>query len=155
MLDEGKALQRLAHRVEIERLLHRYCRSADLNDPEGLAACFTEDCLAFYAPGPPSVGAAERRLQAERDLPLFAATSHTLSGIIVDFETADRATVESALYAWHRPLEGEHDWHLWARYHDVVIRTDAGWLIAERRLLLVGQQGFPDDWSWLTLERAA
>jgi ketosteroid isomerase-like protein len=155
MLEEGKPLERLADRMEIERLLYRYCRSADLNDPEGLAACFTEDCLAFYAPGPPSVGSAERRLQAEHDLPLFAATSHNLSGIIIDFETPNRARAQSALYAWHRPREGGQDLHLWARYHDVVVRAPAGWLIAERRLLLVGEQGFPEGWSWLTIERAS
>ena len=36
---------------EIRDLLHAYCRAADRNDPDALAACFTEDCLCDYGPG--------------------------------------------------------------------------------------------------------
>ena len=147
-------LQRLLDETAIERLLFEYCRCADANDPDGLARCFTEDCIARYGPGPPSIGAAARREQAERDLALFSATSHHLSNIEIEHLDDDRARVESAVYAWHRPRGGAGSWHLWARYRDVVMRTSRGWRIAERTLVMVGEEGFPSDWTWLELDRA-
>jgi len=148
------ALQRLLDERAIERLLFEYCRRADANDPDGLAQCFTEDCVARYGPGPPSIGATARREQAERDLALFSATSHHLSNIKIEHLDDGRARVDSAVYAWHRPLGSTGSWHLWARYQDVVARTPEGWRIAERTLVLVGEEGFPSDWTWLELARA-
>ena len=149
------SLQELSDRAAIADLLHAYCRCCDLNDPDGIAACFTEDCVADYGPGvgPPASGRATRRAEAARDLQLFDATSHHLSNIVVEFETADRARVQSVLYAWHRPRTGDADWHLHAQYDDVMVRAGAGWLIAERRLLVAGTVGFP-DWEWLPIGRA-
>jgi hypothetical protein len=148
-------LQRLVDRSQIEDLLHRYCLCADLNDPQGLADCFTEDCVARYGQGPPSIGAAARREQAEHDLAMFSATSHHLSNVRVEHLDRDRARALSVVYAWHRPLDTLDSWHLWAQYDDVVVRTADGWRIAERTLLLVGEQGFPPEWDWLTIERAS
>jgi enoyl-CoA hydratase len=148
-------LQRLLDESAIEQLLLEYCRCADANDPDGLARCFTEDCVARYGPGPPSIGAAARRDQAARDLALFSATSHHLSNIEIEHVDDQRARVQSAVYAWHRPHSSCSSWHLWARYHDVVIKTPAGWRIADRTLLKVGEEGFPPDWTWLELNRAA
>jgi enoyl-CoA hydratase len=146
--------QRLLDKTAIEQLLFEYCRCADANDPDGLARCFTEDCVARYGPGPASIGAAARREQAARDLALFSATSHHLSNIEIEHLDNDRARVESAVYAWHRPRGGDASWHLWARYQDVVIRTSRGWRIAERTLVMVGEEGFPSDWTWLEFDRA-
>jgi enoyl-CoA hydratase len=151
---DDSVLQRLLDETAIERLLFEYCRCADANDPDGLARCFTEDCVARYGPGPPSIGAAARREQAVRDLGLFSATSHHLSNIEIEHLDDGRARVESALYAWHRPLGGAGSWHLWARYQDVVIRTSRGWRIAERTLVMVGEEGFRSDWTWLEFDRA-
>jgi enoyl-CoA hydratase len=148
-------LQRLLDETAIARLLFEYCRCADANDPDGLARCFTEDCVARYGPGPPSIGAAARREQAARDLALFSATSHHLSNIEIQHLDNNRVRVESAVYAWHRPRGGAASWHLWARYQDVVIRTSRGWRIAERTLVMVGEEGFPSDWTWLEFDRAA
>lgn len=148
-------LQRLLDDKEIEQLLFEYCRAADANDPESLADCFTEDCVARYAPGPPSVGRAGRRDQATRDLAMFSATSHHLTNLTITYLDDDSARAESVVHAWHRPNEDRGNWQLWARYRDLVRRTPGGWRIAERELLLVGEDGFPSDWTWLHAERAA
>ena len=66
---------------------------------------------------------------------------------------ADRARAKSTVYAWHRPADGGPQWRLWAQYHDVVVRTPAGWRIAERRLLVAGSENFPESWGWLGLGR--
>jgi ketosteroid isomerase-like protein len=142
-------LQRLVEEARIAELLHRYCAFCDSNDPVGVAGCFTEDCIAFYGPGEAVRGKEPRRETAERDLALFEATSHHLSNITATFDTADRARVSSYIYAWHRPRVGGPDWELWGRYEDVVVLTGAGWLIAERRLLVSGVSGFPEHWQWL------
>jgi hypothetical protein len=91
----GAELQRLLDDREIERLLFEYCRCADANDPDGLARCFTENCVARYGPGPPSVGADARREQAERDLAMFSATSHHLSNVSIDHVEDGRARAVS------------------------------------------------------------
>lgn len=146
----------VADRLAIAELLARYCACADANDPDGLAACFTADCLCDYGPPgtPPEPGREARRAAAARDLALFAATSHHLSNVVIEPDGADRARVRSTVYAWHRPLAGDATWHLHAEYHDVVVRTAAGWLLAERRLLVAGAEGFPPDWRFLPLPRA-
>jgi 3-phenylpropionate/cinnamic acid dioxygenase small subunit len=138
---------------EIRDLLHAYCRAADRNDADALAACFTEDCLCDYGPGaPPERGREARRAAAARDLALFSATSHLLGNIAIELELDDRARVQSVVHAWHRPVGGG-TWILYAEYHDLVVRTPAGWLIAERRLLVAGADGFPPDWTFHPLQR--
>lgn len=149
----GAELQRLLDDREIERLLFEYCRCADANDPEGLARCFTENCVARYGPGPPSIGANARREQAERDLATFSATSHQLSNVSIDHLEDGRASAESVVYAWHRPFGDHGIWELWGRYRDTLVKTPAGWRIAERTLVMVAEEGFPKDWRWLDFER--
>lgn len=149
----GAELQRLLDDREIERLLFEYCRCADANDPDGLARCFTENCVARYGPGPPSVGADARREQAERDLAMFSATSHHLSNVSIDHVEDGRARADSVFYAWHR-LRGDHGiWELWGRYRDTLVKTPKGWRIAERTLVMVAEEGFPKQWEWLEFER--
>jgi ketosteroid isomerase-like protein len=138
---------------EISALLHAYCRAADRNDADALAECFTADCLCDYGPdAPPERGREARRAAAARDLALFSATSHLLGNITIEHDTADRARVTSVVHAWHRPLDGG-TWILYAEYHDLVVRMDAGWLIAERRLVVAGADGFPPDWRFHPLPR--
>ncbi len=142
---------RVDDRAAITELLYRYCACADRHDADGLAACFTEDCLCDYGPAaPPERGREARRNAAARDLALFEATSHLLSNVAIAFEDADRARVTSVVHAWHRPLGGG-TWTLYAEYHDVVAKTPDGWRIAERRLLVAGADGFPPDWRFHSL----
>lgn len=143
----------LRDRIEVAELLAEYCLRCDLNDPDGVADCFTDDCVATYVSGPPSYGKAARRDAAARDLALFDATSHHLSNLTITFESPDRARTSSYVYAWHRPRASGADWVLHAQYHDVVVRTEAGWRIAERRMLTTGAVGFPPEWEWLHVPR--
>ena len=148
-------LARLVDHQAIADLLHRYCRCCDRNDWPGIAACFTVDCVADYGPavGPPTRGRQARHDDAAAALRLFSATSHQLANVTVEFLDADAAQTIAALYAWHRPLAGGPDWELWGEYHDRVVRTDGGWLIAERRMLVAGTRNFPDDWRFLATPR--
>jgi 3-phenylpropionate/cinnamic acid dioxygenase small subunit len=153
--DRDAQLRRLADREQIAELLYEYCYACDRNDADGVAACFTADCVAEYGTGPefPSVGAAARGEQAARDLALFEATSHLLSNISIQFEEADSARTRSVVQAWHRPRDGASGWTLHAQYHDLVVRTPAGWRIAERRLVVVDADPFPAGWGFHRLNR--
>ncbi|MBS1678915.1 MAG: nuclear transport factor 2 family protein [Actinobacteria bacterium] len=144
---------RLVDREAIRELLYAYCRACDINDPEAVAACFTADCRADYGPDAREPGAEARRAQAEEDLALFAATSHLLGNVAIEFEGADRARAVSVVHAWHRPRRGE-PWSLHARYEDVVVRAPGGWLIDERRLLVAGTEPRQDGRRFNPLPRA-
>ena len=153
--DRDPGLAALLDRQAIVDLLHEYCRCSDRNDCVGIAACFTDDCLADYGPGvgPPTRGSQARHDDAQAALKLFSATSHHLSNVVVAFDGPDAAVTSCNVYAWHRPVAPGPDWHLWAQYHDRVVRTDGGWRIAERRMLVAGSDGFPPEWGWTPTDR--
>lgn len=133
--------------------MHTYCRNVDLVRADAVAALFTEDCVVDYGPGlgPPTHGAAQLAERLGVGLHRFAATSHHVSNIQVTFDGEDAADVITYLYAWHRYPGDAPDAHLWAQYHDRVVRTDAGWRIASRRLEVAGQEAF--DVAWYPIGR--
>jgi len=127
-----------ADRAEIAALLHRYCRMLDGMELELVPELFTEDCLVVYGPdermqsrGAAGLAASLRRLWR------FARTSHHLSNVEVEFEGDDAARSVSYVLAWHQRPDGATQ-TLYAQYHDRLVRTPAGWRIAERRQLTNG-----------------
>ncbi len=145
-------LQRLVDRQAIADVIHAYCRNVDLVRPAEVAALFTEDCTVDYGPGlgPPTHGSALLEERLATGLPRFAATSHHVSNIEVDFDgDADMPTAADTityLYAWHRYDDDRADAHLWARYNDRFVRTAEGWRIATRTLTVAGQEAFDVGW---------
>ncbi|MGH9269847.1 MAG: nuclear transport factor 2 family protein [Ilumatobacteraceae bacterium] len=141
-------LQQLVDRQAIVDVVHAYCRNVDLVRPAEFAALFTEDCTVDYGPGlgPPTHGASSLEERLATGLPRFAATSHHVSNVEVDFDGADAADTITYLYAWHRYDDDRPDAHLWARYHDRFVRTPDGWRIATRTLTVAGQEAFDVQW---------
>jgi ketosteroid isomerase-like protein len=134
----------LTDREAISDLIHAYCFHFDQNEPEAVAALFTEGARVDYGPEvEPIVGAAEIAPRIAVGLTeIFAATSHHVSNIRIVFDDADRASSVSYLYAWHRYRDGSPDGELWGRYHHRFERTEAGWRIAELVLRAVGTRDF-------------
>jgi ketosteroid isomerase-like protein len=136
--------EELIDRHELEQLVYAYCRHFDDNEPDAVAALFTDDAVVDYGPEFPNiVGAAAiaggiRAGLEER----FAATSHHVSNIQIDFDGPDCATGVTYLYAWHRYRDGSPDGELWGRYHHRFQRVAAGWRIAALRLTAAGAQDF-------------
>ena len=136
-------IERLVDRQEIADLLTEYCRALDLMDLAAIARVFTADCRVEYGP--------EERLQSQgaegvakslERMWRWARTSHHLSNIQVEFESADAARAVSYVIAWHERPDGSTATVL-GQYHDRLRRTDAGWRIAERRMLMNGNtEGF-------------
>jgi 3-phenylpropionate/cinnamic acid dioxygenase small subunit len=147
MQAEPSAVERLADRHAIAGLLFEYCKSLDMNDPDGVVAVFSEDCVVELYDGPDgvTVGREVMRARLPDRYSRFAATSHHLSNLQIDFDGSDSARSISYLYAWHRfadLTEGE----IWGQYHDVLKRTPEGWRIAYRRLCVAGQRNFARSW---------
>jgi ketosteroid isomerase-like protein len=134
----------LTDREAISDLIHAYCLHFDQNEPEAVAALFTEGARVDYGPEvEPIVGAAQIAPRIAVGLTeIFAATSHHVSNIRIVFDDADRASSVSYLYAWHRYRDGSPDGELWGRYHHRFERTEAGWRIAELVLRAVGTRDF-------------
>jgi ketosteroid isomerase-like protein len=134
----------LTDREAISDLIHAYCFHFDQNEPEAVAALFTEGARVDYGPEvEPIVGAAQIAPRIAVGLTeIFAATSHHVSNIRIVFDDADRASSVSYLYAWHRYRDGSPDGELWGRYHHRFERTEAGWRIAELVLRAVGTRDF-------------
>ena len=138
------AVLALVDRQEITDLIHAYCDCFDRNDPEGVAALFTDDAVLDYGPEFDNIVGREAiaptiAVGLERT---FAATSHHVSNIQITLESSDDARSLSYLYAWHRYRDGSPDGYLWGRYVHRFRREHGGWLIAELLLQAAGTVDF-------------
>jgi ketosteroid isomerase-like protein len=144
-MDAADLLREVADRQAITDLIHAYCFHFDNNEPDDVAALFTDDASVDYGPEAPTIVgsdaiAATIAVGLERT---FAATSHHVSNIQIVFEGPDHARSVTYLYAWHRYLDdAAPDGELWGRYRHRFVRTHAGWRIAELLLEAAGMVDF-------------
>ena len=137
-------VRELADRQAVTDLVHAYCLHFDQNEPDEVAALFTDDATVDYGPetativgGDSIAGTIAVGLET-----IFAATSHHVSNIQITFDGPDSATGIAYLYAWHRYRDGSPDGELWGRYHHRFRRTAGGWRIAELVLRAAGSRDF-------------
>lgn len=141
-----QALQRLVDKDEIVDLVHHYSHCVDRRLYDELAHLFTEDCIVDYGPGVAPVARGRTAFRAMFGAGGgFAATSHHNANVLVSFETDDRASVRTSVYAWHKTFDGATP-RVWGCYHDVVERTSDGWRIAFRQLRVAGNENWDIDW---------
>jgi hypothetical protein len=135
---------RVDDRLEIADLLHRYAYHFDRNQPEHVAALFTDDAVIDYGPDVPVIRG--RASIVERISPglehTFAATSHHISNLLVRFVSRDAAEVVAYVYAWHRYHERSEVGHLWGQYHLQARRVNAEWRISELVLRVAAVANF-------------
>lgn len=138
------AMGKLQSRNEIVDQIHRYCFFFDSSDVIGLRSLFTTDAIVDYGPemGPLS-GIEEIMNSISGGLRnTFAATSHHISNIIVEFRGTDEALASSYIYAWHKYLKKPEIGYLWGQYSHV-FRFEAGaWKISHLKLSAVAIQDF-------------
>ena len=141
-------ITQLLERQRITQVIHDYCRQIDDCRPASVAALFAPDAVFVTSAG--RNGAARGRTAIEERvrklLSSFEATSHHVSNISIDFQGPEQATAYTYLFAWHRFTTARPDGYLWGRYDDRFERTEAGWAIAERTLLIAGEYDFPFRW---------
>ena len=131
-------------RQQIADLFIAYAWHFDRNEPEEVAALFTEDAVIDYGPEfPPITGRDSIAPSISGGLAdVFTATSHHISNIRISFENDTTATGVAYLYAWARYRDGSPDGQLWAQYHDRFRRVDDRWLISEMVLRAAGTANF-------------
>jgi uncharacterized protein (TIGR02246 family) len=137
-------VRELADRQAITDLVHAYCLHFDQNEPDAVAALFTQDATVDYGPETATIVGSEAiagTIAVGLDQ-IFAATSHHVSNIQITFDGPDAATGVTYLYAWHRYRDGSPDGELWGRYHHRFRRTEDGWRIAELVLRAAGAVDF-------------
>lgn len=130
--------------ADIRRLACRYAQAFDSNDGELLAAIFTADG-AIEAPNGRFTGS-----EALRGAPAIVAgrylrTFHAVLNQTVEID-GDRATALTYGIARHLLAAdggGFFCREMTLRYADDCLRTDAGWRLARRRLLLDWTHEYP------------
>lgn len=125
--------RRLAARLAISELLHRYCRAVDDRDDAAFDALWAPDAQADF--GPRYRGAARGLLAwIAGNHAATRSMSHHMSGEVIalaeDLRSADSSCDVSALVVVED--EGGARW-VRGRYHDRLVLHDGGWRIAHRR----------------------
>ena len=101
--DEAAAIRQLIDKDQITDLVHEYSYCVDHRLYDEVVELFTEDCVVDYAPGIPPVRSRVRlREMLGHPGGGFAATSHHNANVLVTFDGIDRASVRTAVYAWHQ-----------------------------------------------------
>jgi ketosteroid isomerase-like protein len=143
-MESTEILREVVDRQAIAALIHGYCFHFDNNEPEAVAALFSDDATVDYGPETATIVGATAIAETiavglERT---FAATSHHVSNIEITFDGPDRAESVAYLYAWHRYVDGSPDGELWGRYRHAFTRTEAGWRISRLVLQAAGTVDF-------------
>lgn len=132
------ATARLEDRTAITDVLIEYCRTLDRMDLKRLSDLFTDDCEVDYGPDPRlrSRGRSALAKSLER-MWRWSRTSHHLSNVQIRFDDETKATVGSYVHAWHERADGSTATVL-GQYHDRFVRVNGAWRIAERRMVMNG-----------------
>lgn len=121
-------------RQEIQDLLYRYCRAVDRGDNELVLTCYHDDAIDNHGPfcgSPVDFVAAVCDWAAET----YDSMMHCLGNIFIEFDTDDRAFVESYFVGYHmrRPSGEPAILEILAgRYVDRFERRNGEWRIANR-----------------------
>ena len=128
-------LEEISDRIEINDLLTRYSVAIDTKDYALLDTCFTPDAHVDYTTSGGTKGAySEVRQWLEKALSIFPMTMHFISNSTVVLK-GDEATARTYVInpmGFPNPDGGLHMFTVGAYYNDELVRTDAGWRIAER-----------------------
>jgi hypothetical protein len=146
MKDIEQAVQRLLDREDINELLARYCRHADLLDADGMGACFVDDCVVAYVPAaiaPPARSKKELLGFLREYFPNSVSSSHYITNVELIFDTPDQVTAATYMYSWQRfkGFPAAADCHRYGRYEFRVVRTRDGWKFSRLNLLSAGEYG--------------
>lgn len=136
------ALRELLARRSIEELLTRRGRAADAKDPDAI--------LAEHVPGSRDThGIFDGTIEDFADYlrthnyqdDRYGTQRHTVSNVLIHFDTPDVARVESYHLAYHRLVlgSGSFDVHVGGRYLDRCEQVGGRWLLSSRQVVY--------DWS--------
>jgi len=134
---------------EIQDCLSEYCDFIDRYDVDSLVGLFAADGAYDFGFGRIFRGH-DRLRKLFRRVEVYRATSHHVSNTKITF-AGDRASVRSALYAYHvRAVDGS-EVHVWGQYLDDFVKVDERWLIANRALRVAHEKGTKPEGGLRTL----
>ncbi len=142
------ALQALLDKQAITEVLYRYCRGVDRHDRAALVSVYWPEAIDDHVA---YVGDAAGYIEFSMNFMPGIRTSHVLSNILIEFDTAGAARVESYYRAYHDlPAEdgARNDWILGGRYLDRFERRGDEWRILHRVLAVDFQQSMPATAVW-------
>ena len=120
---------------DVTQLIYRYANRVDVNDVEGVVACFTDDCHVAYGGGATVLhGRDELRRFLEGALGLRggspAPASHFMTNVLVAVDGGEANAETTAMAV--RNLDPGKVTVRGLRYYDHCVRAEAGWLIRRR-----------------------
>ena len=128
------AADKLAEEKAIERIIHDYAYFLDMNQPGKMVELFVDDCEVSYAPNFGASGIEAYKKTLDGIGTFFRATSHHVSGVVIDWVSDSEANVRAILLAIHRYTRERPDGVLYGQYHDVVVKRDGQWKFKTRIL---------------------
>ena len=143
--------QQLSDHQDIRDVLHSYCRAIDDNRPDDVVELFTDDCEYDYGG---ELGAFNDKAYAYKFFrsgtdKIYKRSAHYVSNIEISFTGDDSAETVTYLDAWHEFHEDIENAWIFGRYVDSFVRTDAGWRIAKRQVLTMGQEEWPREVDYM------
>jgi len=130
--------------VSVGDLIYAYAWHFDRNEPEAIAALFTDDGVIDYGPEVPDLVGPENILEVlESNMnERFAASSHHVSNMRITPAGDSEADACAYVYSWCKYRSGAPDSYLWAQYHTRSRRTPAGWKMVRLELRAAGSRDF-------------
>lgn len=138
--DTGAAPGRDADEAAIVRLTHAYCWALDTGEWDALDDVFTRDATAHL--GGDQRGIDEIKQRVSTALGPLDDSQHIVATHQIAID-GDRATSRCYLHAQHvrRDAVGGPHYVVAGRYEDELVRTDRGWRISDRRLVVMWTDG--------------
>jgi 3-phenylpropionate/cinnamic acid dioxygenase small subunit len=140
------ALTVLQAKQEITDVVFAYGYALDARNWERLRACFLPDVVGHYG-GDPLQGYEAIEEMCRTTLEPLSVTQHLIGNVVITVDADDptEATSICYLHAQHvRPgTEGGDQFIFAGRYLDQLVRTAAGWRIADRTLEAMWTSGNP------------
>lgn len=133
-------LQELSDRADINDLLVRYSEALNRADWDTWSACFTADAHVDYSTAGGVAGSvAEAVAWLSPTMAMFDMRIHRMANVQICFDGADRAAIGSqysTLMRFPMPADNPSAKPTFVEaagwYDDIVVRTSAGWLFAQR-----------------------
>lgn len=149
MIDDNSPLleqhaDQLVDRWKIVEVLNSYAFHFDRNEPVAVGELFEEDAVIDYGPEMGPIHGRKSLIQAITAglNQIFAATSHHISNVTVQFSDSSTARAIAYVYAWHRYHDGSPDGYLWGQYHTRLRDSGLGWKFTHMTLKAAGTVDF-------------
>lgn len=128
------AAERLIEEKAIERIVHDYAYFLDMNQPEKMVELFVDDCEVSYAPNFGASGIEAYKQTLDGIGTFFRATSHHVSGVVIDWVSDSEVNLRAVVLAIHRYTKDRPDGVLYGQYHDVIVKQGGLWKFKTRIL---------------------